>query len=222
MSTMTCERCDEWLQDLLDGGEPDALQADHIASCPACAELYESALSLRKRLSLLAPPSPPRDLSGRVVSAVLFDRKRRTRRQQVARVAALAASVLLVLSITDSFPTSRKLPSKSEEASVVNDTPISSPRQMAKDAGSAVADVTTRKVSEALGSTSWLWQAAPMGSLPSMDDASVSLEQSARPLSEAGKGVSAGLEPVTDSARRAFALFVRDLTPGNLMGKPGS
>src|SRR5436190_23919226 len=100
---MHCERCDQWLQELLNGGEPDAVLADHIASCPACGELYESAVSLRKGLSLLPPPELPPDLGGRIVSAVLFDRKRRARRRQVlGRVVALAAAVLLALFVANS------------------------------------------------------------------------------------------------------------------------
>jgi hypothetical protein len=220
---MICERCDEWLHELLDGGEPDAALVDHIASCPACAGLYESARSLRKGLSLLAPPTFPSGLGDRVVTAVLFDRKRRSRRRQLlGRVAALAAGVLLVVSIADPGLTPRKSPSKPDDSNVVKDEAMPAPRQLAKDAGAAVADWTSGKVNEVVESTSWLWQVSPMSSLPSMEEVSSPLDQTAKPLSEAGKGVTAGLEPVTNSARRAFALFVRDLTPGNLMGKPDS
>jgi hypothetical protein len=215
---MSCERCDQWLQELLDGIEPDALVMDHVAACPVCSELHESALGLLKGLSLLPSPEIPAALGGRIVSAVVFDRKRRSRRRQLlARVVALAAGVLVVLSVADSPPRQRQ----TNNPEPVSATQMSSPRQMAAEAGSAVADLTTRKVDEMVKSTSWLFPTVDASVLPPMDISSP-LEPTAKPLSEASKGVTAGLEPVTGSARRALALFVRDLTPGNLMGKPGS
>lgn len=40
-------------------------------------------------------------------------------------------------------------------------------------------------------------------------------------LREAGQGVSDGLAPVAESAKRAYDLFLRDLPPMSLDGKPG-
>ena len=54
--------------------------------------------------------------------------------------------------------------------------------------------------------------------LPSMDEVLLSPMELPSPLEPtsltgAGQGVSAGLEPLADSARRALALFRRDLPP---------
>jgi hypothetical protein len=58
---------------------------------------------------------------------------------------------------------------------------------------------------------------------PSLDELDLSppLEPPARPFREATETVSTGLEPVTDSARRAVGLFLRDLPPVESPGKPG-
>jgi len=91
---MSCEHCDQWLQEVLDGAEPDLALIEHLVACPSCRDLYESALALRKGLAEMPRPVTPPELTDRVVSAVLFDRKRRQRRRQTfARVAALAASI---------------------------------------------------------------------------------------------------------------------------------
>jgi hypothetical protein len=39
-------------------------------------------------------------------------------------------------------------------------------------------------------------------------------ETDAKPLTEAGAGVSSGLEPVTSSVRRALGMFLHDLPMG--------
>ena len=50
--------------------------------------------------------------------------------------------------------------------------------------------------------------------IPPMHDATAlqeTLDTPTRSLREAGQGVSAGLEPITNSARRAFDLFLREV-----------
>jgi hypothetical protein len=49
-----------------------------------------------------------------------------------------------------------------------------------------------------------------------------SFDASAGPLSEAGKGVSEGLKPVADSARRAWDMFLREVPPIETSGKSNS
>ena len=44
-------------------------------------------------------------------------------------------------------------------------------------------------------------------------DLEAPLDPPARSLREAGEGVSVGLEPVADSARRVVGLFLRELPP---------
>jgi hypothetical protein len=92
------------------------------------------------------------------------------------------------------------------------------------EAGSAVVNITRRKADETVGQ-SWLFW--PAVTPPPLDDPSV-LSQPlelggppARSLREAGQSVSAGLEPVTSSARRAFDMFLRELPPVGAEDKPG-
>jgi hypothetical protein len=79
-------------------------------------------------------------------------------------------------------------------------------------AGEALTALTRRTADETVGSTRLLWPVVatppPMeepGELPP------ALSPAARSWREAGQGLSSGLEPVTDSARRALGLFLRDI-----------
>jgi hypothetical protein len=66
-------------------------------------------------------------------------------------------------------------------------------------------------------------QMLPGVKAPSLDELDLGppLEPPARSLREATESVSTGLEPVTDSARRAVGLFLRDLPPMDPAAKPG-
>src|SRR5205807_10475002 len=142
---MSCEHCDRWLQEVLDGVEPDLVLIEHLVACPACRDLYESALALRKGLAEMPRPEPPLELTGRVVSAVRFDRKRRQRRRQTfARCAALAASILVVLFISEYRSRPQPKPAVVETARA----PSPSLRKTVVDAGSVVVDLTRRQVDE--------------------------------------------------------------------------
>jgi hypothetical protein len=221
--TRVCDHCDDWLQDLLDGNEPGDAVLEHLSACPECRELHDSAVALRQGLALLPPPAEaPDDLSDRVVTAVLFDRKRRQKaRRLIARVAALAAGVLLAVLLTEAQPRPRDDRVTVSPPSPKREERMPSLRQSVARAGSVVGEVASRKLDEALESTRGLWPVVDSSSLPAMD-IKMPLESTARPLQTATQGVSAGLEPVAGSARRAFALFVRDLSPGASMAKPGS
>jgi hypothetical protein len=202
---MSCEHCEQWLQEVLDGVEPDITLIEHLVACPACRDLYESALDLRKGLAEMPRPEPSPELTSRVVSAVLFDRKRRQRRRQVfARVAALAAGILVVL-----FVPEYRSPPQPKPAEVVVKAP--SLRKTVVEASGVVVERTRRQVDETIDSTLQL--------LRRMEGAKS--EPEINPLQEASQGMTSSLEPMTGSARRAFALFVRDLSPGP-RGKPGS
>jgi len=222
--TSFCDRCDTWLQELLDGNEPDGAVLEHLASCPNCRALYESAAELRRGLALLPPPEPPVGLEDRLIAALLFDRRRRAgRRRFIVRVAALAAAILIAVLVAELRPPTPQ-PRPEQPGPVVQAPvePAPSLRETVALAGSAVADLTTRRVDEALETTRLLLPKIEPPSLPAMDMAAT-LEPTAKPLQTATQGVSAGLEPVAGRARRALALFVRDLPAGGLLSnKPGS
>jgi hypothetical protein len=206
---MSCEHCVQWLQEVLDGAEPDLALIEHLVTCPACRDLYESALALRKGLAEMPRPEPTPELTDRVVSAVLFDRKRRQRRRRTfARIAALAASILVVLFVSKYRPG----PEPTLKPAAVENVKAPSLRKTVVEAGSIVVERTRKQVDEAIDSTMQLLRRMEGDPPPA---------SAVDPLQEASQGMTASLEPMTGSARRAFALFVRDLSPGP-RSKPGS
>jgi hypothetical protein len=86
------------------------------------------------------------------------------------------------------------------------------------DAGNAVAQVTRRTMDETISHTQRLWATVT----PPIPAAPVVPAKSADSLREAGQGVVAGLEPVTNSARRALGMLFREVPPLNLPDEPDS
>jgi predicted anti-sigma-YlaC factor YlaD len=206
---MSCERCDEWVQEVLDGVEPNGELIEHLVCCPACRELYESAVTLAEGARRLPRPMAPEGLTDCIVLAVRADRRRRQgHRRTWGRAAALAAAVLLALFIAG--PRTPRTQESTHVAGTTNPEPPPSLRETVVTAGSAVVDRARRQMGEAVEST--------LSMLPSLDEAvppmdvDPPLESTPRPLLEAGQGVTTGLEPVAGSARRAVALFLRDLS----------
>jgi hypothetical protein len=84
-------------------------------------------------------------------------------------------------------------------------------RESVVQAGSAVAEWTRRTTDVAILPSSSLLSAAGQ----TFEPLPMPLEDSeARPLAEAGAGVSSGLEPVAGSLRRAFGMMLHDLPMG--------
>ncbi len=218
---MTCPDCRRRLHERLDGvpaSDVAGLDA-HLAACPDCHALFAAVGRLEVGLRALTPPRPPADLGGRVVGRVLADRRRRARRRR-ALFAGLAVAAGLLLTLT-------LLARKSGTPDVVHGPTVTPPetaptpslRDNVAEATSAVASLTRRTAGETAEGSRLLLPDLP---LPATDDAGLAdaLEPSAESLREAGHGVGAGLEPVTNSARRAVALFLRDL-PVAAERKPG-
>ncbi len=216
---MSCDHCDLWLQEVLDGVELDASLAEHLLSCSACRDLYESALTLRRGLAGGAIPQAEPDLTDRIVTAVVLDRRRRQRRRRlVAYSAALAACILVGWFLA----TSRPQPVGQQDGEPVVKKPVDpapSLRKTVVDAGSAVVDQARRQAGETVDSARSLFAFDTPNLIP---DPELPLEPAVGTLVETGQSVGAGLEPMTGSARRAIALFVRDLAPGTRQAKPGS
>jgi anti-sigma factor RsiW len=221
---MNCLACEELLQDRLDGapsGAHDAALAGHLASCPACREKYAAASRLAEGLRLLAPPAPPVGMSRRVVAAVLAERRGRLRRQRWARVAVgLAAAVLVFVLLDKQRPQpAPSQPSQPEE--VVAEAPSGSLRDSVTEASSAVVNLTRRTADETVGNTRLLLPVMVARAPTDEPPVPSPMDPPVRSLREAGQGLSAGLEPVTSSARRAFDLFLREVPPMEPDNKPG-
>jgi hypothetical protein len=161
------------------------------------------------------------------VTAVRRDARRRTLlRRGAFAAAALAASLLLVVGLRLSQrPDSPTAPGPDVVARPAPVPPPTAPappalRDTVAEAGEAVASLTTRTADEAVDQTRLL---LPIVKGPSLADLVVvpPSDAPARPLREAGEGVSAGLGPVASSARRAVDLFLRDLPPVGGQGRGG-
>lgn len=220
---MNCHVSRQLLQERLDGvpvESPDWLE--HLRRCPDCRALEAASRRLLEGMGLLASPLPPTELASRIADRVVLDR-RRTRRRARRRWAvtlALAASLFVALALrlewrgqsTDAegrhpAPVATKnAPAPPEPA---GEPP--SLREAVTEASAAVAALTSHTAVDTVESTRWLVPKVSAPELPKVDLESI--EPPTGPLREAGQGVSTGLEPVTNSARRAFGLFLRELPP---------
>jgi hypothetical protein len=217
---MNCADSENLLQERLDGGAADRPGLEpHLAVCPTCRERHAAARRLEEGLRQLTPPAPPAGLTGRVATRVLADRDARLlrRRRLLRTVAAVAAAGLLVLlAVRDRPPAPEPVP-----PIVAADHPAPPPtslRDSVSEASSAVVDLTRRTADETVGQGRLLVPVV-VGTPP---DAAGDPQASVHPLREAGQGVSTGLDPVTDSARRALDLFLRDIPPMGTDTKQGS
>jgi hypothetical protein len=89
------------------------------------------------------------------------------------------------------------------------------------EAGAAVVALTQRVADETVEDTQLLLPRGDAPPLPAADVLQQTLGPPAHSLQEAGQIVSAGLDPVVMSARRAFDLFWRELPPAESTEKPG-
>ena len=219
---MNCHAYQSLLQQRLDGTpveSPEALQ--HVRTCADCRALEAATRRLEDGLRRLASPLPPPDLARRIADRVLSDRRRiqRRARRRLAATLALAACLLVALALRLDWRTARDV--RDTDRSEVKVTkalpePPKRPaaptlRESVAEAGGAVASLTNQTADEAVASTRWLVPRVPTPQLPEVKLSSI--EPPTAPLREAGEGVSAGLEPVTNSARRAVDLFLRELPP---------
>jgi predicted anti-sigma-YlaC factor YlaD len=215
---MNCSAFQERLQRRLDGVfvPADAAEDDHLAGCSRCRALTSAADRLREGLELLTSPAPPRELADRIVRRVLAARRARARRLGYAAV-ALAASVLAAIVVAQRRqpPIVAPVVAPAPRQLAVNQPPPrpSTPLPLEdsfKDAGTALASLAGRTADEALAQTRVLSAVMPPKALRAGDLWEEPLAPSMRSLREAGHGVSAGLEPLASSARRAVDRFLKD------------
>lgn len=220
---MNCPDCRDRLQQWLDArtreaattpGEPPAL-------CPACAEWGAAARRFDRGLRLLAPPTPPAFLTGRIVAQVAVGRRRRRTRQFLAAGVAVAAALLFGVWLR--LHRDNPIPAPSPEPPTLAqapEPPRASLRDSVTEAGSAVAALTTRTADETVANTKSLLPVVT-DPTPGNIEPGPPHDPPARSLRETGEGVTAGLAPVADSARRAVGLFLRELPPMETHPKTG-
>jgi len=231
---MNCEEFQERLQQRLDG-EPvaDSSEMDrHRTACASCRELEMLASRMTRVLKARAILSPPKQLSDQIVSQVLADvdsqqaRRRWTRR--ALAISSLAAGLLLAVFLgyswwgnryrSDSQGSNTMAP-KADQPALVQEAnaPGSAvagghaPLNL-KEAGNTLVALVNRTADETVGQSRVLLpQEVPTPDLTVADNWQPSLSSQA--IRDAQDGVASGFEPVTDSARRAVNLFLRELSP---------
>jgi hypothetical protein len=217
---MTCPRSLDLLQRRLDGESiADPPLDAHLRECAECRDRFAAAARLADGLSRMAPPSPPALFSARLVQRLAEEVRGLNRRRLMRRtvVAALAASVLVAVGIWhfvrwSSVPTG---PGPIERDPVVHvDPPSMRIQDQVTEAGESVVAVFDRAFDQTR-------KVIPQMTGPELGDPLPSLETPAQALREAGQGVSAGLEPVAASARRAVGLFMHNLMPTGSDDRPG-
>jgi hypothetical protein len=134
------------------------------------------------------------------------------RRYTSLGVLAAAAAVLVAVGFRFLQPVNEKAEPSDPGRFIAKAPEKTAPgfRDSVAEASNAVASLTSRTASETMDQTASLLPLLPSPTLEPISTGPASIE----PLREASAGVSAGLSPVTDSARRAVGLFLRDLPMG--------
>lgn len=213
---MNCQVAHELLQQTLDGSPIESPEwLEHLRDCADCRALTSAGRRLQDGLRLLPAPPPPPDLSERIVERVRQDRlraQRRTRRRWAVSL-ALAAGLLIALSLRLDWHTSRTgttgEPTLPEHSLAQRQRSEPTLRESAAQLGEVFAELSNETAKETVGETNRWVSNVPKPDLPRID--LTAMESPTRPLREAGEGVSEGLEAVTTSARRAVDLFLREL-----------
>jgi len=208
---MNCVACRSLLQRELDG-EPridgSRLEA-HLRACGDCRAFRAGLRRLAEFAARQPVAPPPADFAARMTALVLADRVRPEPAPVPSRpsrtwLLALAASLLVGLGFLGWTLTPRD--GRPEPIVVIRppETPPETLRESMREAGSALANLTSKTADEMVERTRHLLPSVTPPSLPA-------IEPSATSLTQAGSAVAEGFEPVTNSARRAFDLFLRDV-----------
>lgn len=227
-----CRATVESIQRALDGtATPDVFDADaHAGTCPTCRERLRAARGL---LSVLALPpesvAVPAGFADRVLATVEGDRRvhTRSRAYKAAAWLALAAAVLVGVWVIAKSPA----PTTGEVVVVPPDGPQIAPAPREK--APAAPDPRPLRMSDALANTGQALLEAPksltdsvaaapkvFGALsdsfklpaPNVDPMGTALEPARKSLAELPEAVGTGLEPVTGTAEKALARFLRDMS----------
>jgi hypothetical protein len=206
---MNCAEFHDLLQRRLDGGAGTGELAAHAAGCSDCRAWLAAVQRLESGLQVLPRPRPGVGSAEKIVASVLTDQRARRRRRYAVRAAlALAAAILFAILIA------QRVGQRDQDVAVASlyTAPAVQKSDRApgherispslRESVTGVAQLTIRSADETV--RTFLTDAAVNNPKPSPLTASVVS------LREAGASVTTGLEPVADSAKRAFNLFWRE------------
>ncbi|GEM_PF-1121670 len=219
---MNCREFQDWLQQLLDGADapcpPEATL--HAGACAPCRALQSAARHLNVGLKALPPTQASTLLTQSIVAAVLDERRQRVRRvrRRVALTFGLAAAILFLMLVgwfNQAPPIDRNKMAQHPQQPREPEAP-----QLVKRADAArvaVASLTGRVADQTKEQAKLFMAVAnsldlpPMASLPALKGLEEPLDPAAQSLRQATQTVASGIEPITNSARRAFTFFVREM-----------
>jgi hypothetical protein len=221
---MNCHECQELIQRWLDGETSAAEQPtldSHLALCASCRDLHASGNRLLEGLRIQGSPVPSADLSMRIRRAVVAQARRQLVFRRAAVISAAAASIVAVLSANYFWPRRGDKPLVAVVQPNTSDRSLTLNRSVT-EAGEAVLAITRKAADETVGQGRMLLpNVLPDTPRADMPELAALLGPPSRSLREIQDNMTAGLEPVTSSARRALDLFLREL-PGGERNKRGS
>jgi hypothetical protein len=229
---MNCQDFQDRLQLFLDGasGADGAACERHAEDCPVCREWLNAAQALLVGLRSQPRPETPLRLTDHIVERIVRDRRESWRSRRRLWSAALAAGVGFLLctgylwikdrrSPLPEVPTAAAdhlasaLPTPTPDPPAVGSPRLSLDASVA-EARSALGELVAKPAEDTLGPGRLLIpdkvDPLPVPSVQGWEQALAAAPQSWR---EAGQGVSAGLEPMAHSARRAVQTWFDDLPP---------
>lgn len=205
---MNCKSCVDLLQEYLDGGpKPASMELiHHLNECGQCRGRWHAAERFRK-LDWRSPQRPPLHAE-RIVTAVQRDRGRQHIQWWAGAAASIAAALVVAIWLGSSArPVHDGSLAKSQSSEV------GGLRIDVMQTRMAVAGYARQSVDGILPKTKlseWSMSVVP----------SDAIGPAARSLNDARQGLSAGMEPVTGSAQRAYEMFVPKSLRGETANKP--
>lgn len=211
---MKCQDCHDLLQRQADGEElvSRVALAQHLRGCAEC-RAFQHGLARLVEVAVLNRPAPPSsEFSDRLLAAVLADvpvtPEAKPARWPWVTVLALAASLLVGLALYSWLATPKPITPIPEVAEAPKPQNL---RDSMREAGTALTALTTRTADEVVEATRQLIPSVSAPAMPTLDPMTPFAEPPARSLTQTGSVVAEGFQPVTDSARRAFDLFLREI-----------
>src|SRR5579864_626264 len=210
-----CRLVQEALQRYMDGGNGDLSPEllTHRSVCPNCLSQYQAATLLRGAAKRVPCPSLGSAWTDAAVAAIWADTAARSQpRRAPWRVGAwltIAAALLLAVGVWKPWQQHEIV---REGTLARTSTPPLYVDKGLDEARTLVVDLTRRTADGAVPPTRNLIPAeVPASPLAVKDSLPRAVEPAAESLEEIRHGAASGLEPMANSARRAFAMFLNEV-----------